>query len=148
MKKSVFIVVIMVAPLIVIAIGYVLYLKTQKHEAVSRDEPKELQENISYDKPFVSPVPHPGKILIRSLSDGRTKETNAEEAPIDSKFIFYKDQKEVSYKDDFDTVVPIVEVELTKDFEVRQYGEGHKLLRTALLKKGANSPDPALQPPE
>lgn len=133
--------------IIVITAGYVYYIsKIQRQPIVEQAVPEVFRENVVSDKPFVSPVSHPGKIIIRSLIDGGVKEVNADEAPIEGKFIFFKEGKEVSYTDNFDEVIPIVEVEITKDKKIKQYGEGHRLLRAITLDSG-NQADPASTPP-
>lgn len=125
-------------------IALIYFLNTwrysQQPERVSTTtEPVPTADVIKGDEPFQSPIPHPGKIVIRSFNDKESKTVSIDELPVDARFVFYKSGKIVSYKESFDKVVAVVEVEITNDLRIKKYGENHKLLDTVKMELGEAS---------
>lgn len=121
------------------------YFTSLNQQKVIQKTEGEFVNGIRADVYPTIPIQHPGKIVIKNLGDNSTRELDAFGVPISGKFVFFKDGKEVPYPAQFDEVIPIVEVELIpsdKDgksvspggalnFQTKEYGEGHKLLRSS-----------------
>ncbi len=139
--------IIAVAIIIIVStiFGSYIYFISQNRQVTAQKPVSEFVDGIRADVYPTIPIQHPGKIIIKNLGDKSTRELGSGDVPISGKFVFYKDGKEVLYPGEFDEAVPIVEVELiptdqdgniilpqsVSAFQTKEYGEGHKLLRSS-----------------
>ncbi len=145
------------------AIGALVFLFLPRQAEKPKAEDEKI-ETIIPQPPAAQLPPHPGTIIVRDRGNKVTREAPAEAAPIEERYVFYKEGKEVPYGGDYDKVIPIIEVEITPrdkkgvivafpavqadKIEIKSYGPDKKLLRTAVTDLTVTTPDPVTTPPK
>jgi len=111
----------------------------------------------------LSPLAHQGTILVKNISDKTQHIFDIHGAPIEAQFVFFKNGREVSYNDQYDEAVPIVEIELTsrdkngkivqfpkvaaQTIETKEYGPERRLLKTTIVDTTSPKSNAAITPP-